>query len=197
MTAGTTNGASIGTAHPSDTITVRVPIAFRKRRGRKALVMTSGRSFTSTAPSHTVEDTAIIQALARAFRWRKLIETGIHSTVRDIANAEKINSSYVSRILRLSLLSPDAIGAIVESPSSFPLDLAMKPFAVEWAARRGSSPSPVSIPERSKWQPNSDFRNAPGTDIPHCGGRTLRDSSTCGIGGSAGFAGDACNALCR
>ena len=135
MTARTKHTAPRGTAKASDTLTIHVPIALRKRRGRKAL-MRSGRSFAPAASSHTIESSAIVQALARACRWRKLIETGVHLTVRDIANAEKINPSYVSRILRLSMLSPHHVEAIVYGASSFTVDQAMKPFPVEWAAQR-------------------------------------------------------------
>jgi hypothetical protein len=39
----------------------------------------------------------MIEALARAFKWRKLLETGIYGTIEEMAVAEKINSSYVSR----------------------------------------------------------------------------------------------------
>ena len=43
---------------------------------------------------------------ARAFRWRKLLETGVLATVEEIAAAKKINASYVGRVLRLALLAP-------------------------------------------------------------------------------------------
>ena len=49
----------------------------------------------------------MVKALARAFRWRKLLETGVYGTIEELAAAEKINASYVSRVLRLTLLAPD------------------------------------------------------------------------------------------
>jgi len=55
----------------------------------------------------------MIKALARAFRWRKLLETAVFGTIEELAAAEKINPSYVSRILRLTLLAPDIFEAIL------------------------------------------------------------------------------------
>ena len=59
----------------------------------------------------------MFKALARGFRWRKLLETGVYGTIEEIAAAEKINSSYVSRLLRMTLL------AIHDAPSSIRLAL--------------------------------------------------------------------------
>ena len=53
-------------------------------------------------------------ALAQAFRWRRMMETGRYSTIDELAAAEKINSSYVSRLLRLTLLAPDIVEAILD-----------------------------------------------------------------------------------
>jgi hypothetical protein len=46
-------------------------------------------------------DNAMVKAIARALRWRKLLETGVYGTVGEIAAAENINASYIARILRL------------------------------------------------------------------------------------------------
>jgi hypothetical protein len=54
----------------------------------------------------------MVKAIGRAFRWRKLLETDTHTTVAEIAAVEKINSSYVGRVLRLTLLSPEIVEAI-------------------------------------------------------------------------------------
>ena len=74
------------------------------------------------------------QSAARASRWRKLLETGVHSTVADIARAEKINSSYVSRILRLTLLAPEIVEAILDGrqPTELQLGALTKPFPARW-----------------------------------------------------------------
>lgn len=76
----------------------------------------------------------MVKALARAFRWLKLMETGVFATVEEIAAAEKIHASYVSRILRLTLLAPDIVEAILDGrqPAEMTLAVLMKPFAVGW-----------------------------------------------------------------
>jgi hypothetical protein len=76
----------------------------------------------------------MIKALARAFRWRKLMETGAYATIEELAAAEKINASYVSRVLRLTLLAPKIVEAILHGrqPAEMTLAALMKPFAVGW-----------------------------------------------------------------
>lgn len=59
-------------------------------------------------------DSTLVKALARAFRWRNLLETGVNGSVAAVAAAEKINSSNVSRVLRLTLLAPDLVEAILD-----------------------------------------------------------------------------------
>jgi hypothetical protein len=71
----------------------------------------------------------MLKALARAFRWRKLLETGVHGTIEEIAEAEKINSSHVGRILRLTLLAPQIVEAILDGqPEKMTLAILMEPF---------------------------------------------------------------------
>ena len=115
-----------------DTITVHVPLSFTKRGGRKQIVLPDRAS--SWAPPRARVDNTIVKAIARAFRWRKLLETGVHTTIEDIAAAEKITASYVSRILRLTLLAPSIVEAILDGRQGPDVTLAtlMKPFPVEW-----------------------------------------------------------------
>lgn len=76
----------------------------------------------------------MVKALARAFRWRRLLETGVHNTIDDLAAAEKINPSYVSRVLRLTLLAPDIVEAILDGrqPVEMTVKELMQPLPVEW-----------------------------------------------------------------
>ncbi|SDB20336.1 hypothetical protein [Bauldia litoralis] len=117
-------------------LTVHVPISFQQRGGRKTLVGPDGATAIPARTPHPGEHSAIIRALARAFRWRMLIETGVYATVRDVAKMEKINPSYVSRVLRLTLLAPEIIEAIADpsacSGASPALDRLMEPFPAEW-----------------------------------------------------------------
>ncbi len=115
-------------------LTVRVPLAVRKRGGRK-LVLTLG-STMNRGPSGA--DSTLVKALARAFRWRRMMETGRYGTIDELAAAEKINSSYVSRVLRLTLLAPEIVEAILDGrqPMGMTLPVLMEPFPAGWAEHR-------------------------------------------------------------
>ena len=95
-------------------VTVSVPFVIRKR-GRK-LVITPDGTAASPAPRAKV-DSALLKALARGFRWRKLLETGDFSTIQDIADGEDMNPSYVSPVLRMTLLAPEIVEAILADVS--------------------------------------------------------------------------------
>jgi hypothetical protein len=83
-------------------------------------------------------DSTLVKAIARAFRWQKMLETGRYATIREIARAERINPSYVSRVLRLTLLAPATVEAILDGRASAVPTLAeaMGAFWVEWSAQR-------------------------------------------------------------
>ncbi len=84
------------------TIRVHVPLALKRRGGRKLIIAPAGASDWAT-PVPRIDDT-LLKALARAWRWRGMIEGGKVHTVRHLAEKEKISSSYVARILRLTLV---------------------------------------------------------------------------------------------
>jgi AraC-like DNA-binding protein len=89
-------------------------------------------------PGPSAADTTLVKALARAFRWRRMMEAGGYGTIDDLAAAAKINESYVSRLLRLTLLAPDIVEAILDGrqPVGITLPALMEPFPVEWEGQR-------------------------------------------------------------
>jgi hypothetical protein len=93
-------------------------------------------SITSSARASTDGGTA--RPMARAFRWRDMLESGEYATIREIAAAEKINESYVGRVLRLTLLAPGIVEAILggRQPAGLQLDGLMRRFPVEWLLQR-------------------------------------------------------------
>ena len=114
------------------TITVTVPFAIRKRGGRKLILTADG---TTVMPQLWARvDSAVLKALARGFRWRKLLETGDYATIEEIAEAENINPSYGSRVLRITLLAPEIVETILagRQPEGLTMAKAMQPFPVEW-----------------------------------------------------------------
>ena len=116
-------------------LTVRVPLAVRKQRGGRKLMVAP---VSTTSRSSSAADTTLVKALARAFRWRRMMEAGRHGTIDELAAAEKINSSYVSRVLRLTLLAPDIVEAILDGrqPEGMTLPALMEPFSVEWERQK-------------------------------------------------------------
>jgi hypothetical protein len=118
------------------TLTVQVPLKLTRRGGRKLVISPEGEQ--PWAPPQARIDSTLVKALARAFRWRRQLETGVHACVRDIAKAENINESYVARVLRLTLLAPDIVEAILDGrqPRALTLARAMEPFSVVWEEQR-------------------------------------------------------------
>jgi hypothetical protein len=76
----------------------------------------------------------MVKVLARAFRWRKMLDEGVHGTIEDLAKAKGVHSTYVSRVLRLTLLAPDIVEAILDGrqPSELQLDDLLEGFPLEW-----------------------------------------------------------------
>src|ERR1700737_1613637 len=117
------------------TVTVHIPVSFRQRAGRKQILTPSGSAPWSPAPR---VDTALLKAIVRAYRWREMLENGKYSCAADLAKAEKVNASYLGRILRLTLVAPDLIEAILTGcqPSTLQLDDLLKPLPAIWAKQR-------------------------------------------------------------
>lgn len=90
------------------TITVHVPFRLVKRGGRKEIVL------PTAATAQRKKDDTLVKALARAFRWKRLVESGKFATFAELARHERIATSYLSCILRLTLLAPDVVEAILD-----------------------------------------------------------------------------------
>ena len=120
----------------AETVTVWVPLAIRKRGGRKVVVSPDGAVLPS-APRHVVinNDPALLKALGRAFRWKRLLDDGTYASVSDIARAERLDRTYVGDVLRLTLLAPEIVEAILEGrqEEGVTLPVQMKGVAAQWA----------------------------------------------------------------
>jgi hypothetical protein len=113
-------------------LTVHIPLTVRRRGGRKVVIAPDGTEAPVIATGRI--DSTLVKALGRAFRWRRMLETGVVSTVGEIATREKINKSYVSRVLRLTLLAPQIVEAILDGrqPPEMTLRAFVEPFPAEW-----------------------------------------------------------------
>jgi hypothetical protein len=133
----TTATQSIKTSVSKDgrTATVSIPVSFLLRGGRKQILSPAGAAPWSPAPR---VDSALVKAIVRAHRWRQMIESGKYASSAELAKAAKVNDSYLSRILRLTLLAPDIIEAILtgRQPSTLQLDDLLKPLPAVWERQR-------------------------------------------------------------
>jgi hypothetical protein len=133
-----TTGAQAGKAHVSKdgrTAVVSITVSFLQRGGRKQILSPPGTAPWSPAPR---VDGALVKAVVRAHRWRHMLESGEYSSSAELAKAEKVNDSYLSRILRLTLIAPDIIEAILSGrqPSTLQLDDLLRPLPSAWERQR-------------------------------------------------------------
>jgi hypothetical protein len=108
----------------------------RHRPGRKTIVTPDGIADDTLV--RTRADPAMVKALGRAFRWKKMLENGRYASISELANAENIDRSYAGSILRLTLLAPDIVEAILDGrqPAGLGLPALLKPFPLEWDRQR-------------------------------------------------------------
>lgn len=118
----------------SDTLVVRVPMTFRKRGGRRMVILPDGAQAPAPTAARPRPVSASLKALVTAFRWRELLESGVYAEIDEIAVAEGVNPSYASRIFRLTLLAPDIVEAIVgnRQPEALTLGRLLRPYPLEW-----------------------------------------------------------------
>ena len=129
----------------ADAIVVSIPLKVRTRSSQGRRLMVAG----GDKPSRIVarhEHATILKALGRAYRWKRMLESGQFASITDMAIAEKINHSYIRRILRLTLLSPAITEAILSGrhPRDLQLENVLKPFPDHWeeqADRSGRIPA--------------------------------------------------------
>ena len=111
-----------------ETVTLHVPFRVVKRGGRKEMQLPEG----ATQPRRT--DNTLVKALARAFRWKRMLESGEFTTIAELAAREGIAPSYMTRVLRLTMLAPDIVEAILDGKQGpdVTLERVLAPFPVEW-----------------------------------------------------------------
>jgi hypothetical protein len=116
------------------TVTVQVPLTLRRRGGRKRVVTPDGG--TGWMPARARVDGTLVKAIARAHRWRRMLESGDYASIVELAAAERINASYLARVLRLTQLAPEIVEAILDGrhdPERVTLAKLMKSLSVMWS----------------------------------------------------------------
>ena len=127
----------IETRLDGSTLVVRIPMRFQRRGGRKRIVAPDGSAIVPS--SKPQPDSTLVKALARAWRWQRMLDGGVYATtVSEIGEAENISKSYVSRILRLALLAPSIVEAILagKTDQALMLEELERPLPANWAEQR-------------------------------------------------------------
>jgi len=119
-----------------DAIVVRIPMVLKSRRGRKEIIVPEGLPGAPNEKAAAQEP--LVTALARAFHWQELIDSGRHNSVTELAQALGLDRSYVCRVMRLTLLAPDIVEEIVagREPSGMSLERLVKRMPMAWAEQR-------------------------------------------------------------
>lgn len=115
-------------------IIVRIPINLRRWGGKKVLVGPQGQDLRNL-DLEVRKDEKLLKALGRAYRWHKMIAIGKYQSASELAEAENINKSYLLRVMRVMLLSPRIVDAVLNGrqPEGFALTDIEKAFSPVWS----------------------------------------------------------------
>ncbi len=100
-----------------NTLSVRIPMTFAPRGGRKRIVGPDGEPVLPAARPVGLDD-PLIRALARAWRWKRMLESGGYASIAELAAAEKVNFSLMCRTLRLTMMAPGKVEAVLAGTMS-------------------------------------------------------------------------------
>jgi hypothetical protein len=103
-------------------VIVSVPIKVYRLNGRQ-MILAEGNESGDKQTKHKSLNVSLITALAKAYRWQDQLESGQYRDLEDIARANKVDRSYVGRILQLTSLAPDIVESILEGTEYSELSL--------------------------------------------------------------------------
>jgi len=123
---------SVGLTKSEGGICVHVPMTLKRRSGRKEVVVPDGLEHSpDTGPDY---HEALVIAISRAHRWKRLLDEGRYASVAEMARALKMNRHHLARLLRFTLLAPDIIEAVLDGcePDGFSLNRLTSEIPVLW-----------------------------------------------------------------
>jgi hypothetical protein len=120
----------------SNSIRIRVPMQFKRRGGRKLIMLPPGPKQHQKATAR--RDMVLVNSIAKAYHWQALYERGTYVSLGQFFEKYGLNKSYAARVLRLNLLAPDIRAAILDGlqPKGLSLIDLMRPFPPEWQEQR-------------------------------------------------------------
>lgn len=128
-----------------ETVTLHVPFRVVKRGGRKEMQLPEG------AAQARRTDNTLVKALARAFRWKRMLESGDFATIAELAEHEGIAPSYMTRVLRLTLLAPYIVETVLDGAQGAEVTLGrlLEPFPIKWEEQLLAAPLQA---EHTRWK---------------------------------------------
>ena len=123
------------TINENGSITLSVPFAIKRKSGRRYIVTPHNAPLQYAAPKH---HEPLVKALIKAFHWKEMLDTGAFHTLTEIARKEKLNTSYVMRVFKMTLLAPDIVAAILDGkqPSCLTVVDFGKSIPLDWNDQR-------------------------------------------------------------
>ncbi|MEO5335084.1 MAG: hypothetical protein H7839_23985 [Magnetococcus sp. YQC-5] len=115
-------------------IIVTIPMLTRRRGGRKTIILPEGAEL----PAVPAREETLAKLVARAHHWLRQMESGKVSTISELAEREKLDNSYVAKVMRLTLLAPDIVGMILDGtqPEVMTWRELAKGVPMEWVEQR-------------------------------------------------------------
>ncbi len=133
------NNQPVMTVLDNGDLHIHIPMIIRRMRGRKTVIIPATLSDDDQPQAPAIQSQeALVQALARAYSWAEMIESGEVESIAELARKLDMDGSYITRILRLRTLAPDIIEAILngEEPDGLSLTNLTKAFPGEWQEQR-------------------------------------------------------------
>ncbi|MCL4553490.1 MAG: hypothetical protein M1305_08120 [Candidatus Marsarchaeota archaeon] len=120
----------------TDAIVVNVPLKLKKHGGRKKVILSG--MLSGNTPTRLAHQEALAIALARAYRWQKLLDQGKFESISNLAREIGLDPCFAARILRLTLIAPDIVEAVLmgQEPSGSSLSMLIRTTTTVWEAQK-------------------------------------------------------------
>ena len=122
-----------------DTLHIRIPMQFSRRSSRKMIVGPDGKTLSEMIDAEANNtDYTFISALGKAFSWQRMLDEGKYQTPKELAEKEKVEVTHMYRVMRLTLLAPDIIEAVLngKQPRTLTLQNVVRGFPISWQEQR-------------------------------------------------------------
>lgn len=119
-------------------VSVRIPMKMKRRGCRKVIIVPDGLE-NHNPQAKSDYNMPLAMAVAKGYHWHEMFLSGKYSTATQLAEKLGHDRSYVTRMMRLALLAPDIISAIINGNEPDGLtfkNLTSKPVPLSWSAQR-------------------------------------------------------------